>query len=319
MKILIGCDESSSADKLYYDLKRAGLPDGTQAYVLSVADVFIVPGYKPTKSKRDLDAAYLIHIDQEISKAQQKADDLTKKLRSQFPSWHFNPRATAGSPALEIVNKAREWEIDLIVVGSHGKPGPGTAFVGSVALTILSGAPCSIRIVRPKTKETDSPSRLIVAVDGSKISEATIDLLAKRCWVKGTSVHLVTAIDAVVYTAFLSYDSYYPVVSMVAVPDGSSTKKQWHSRSKRPEAWVKKMHDEYKEKLEKYGIIVSSLIKEGQPKKVLLEEAKMWGADCILIGAVGHSSLERFFMGSVSSAIAARAHCSVEIFRESIV
>ncbi len=309
MKILIGCDESSSADKLYYDLKRAGLPDNTQAYVLSVADVFIIPGYEANKSKREPDAAYLTHIDREISKAQQKADDLAKKLRSRFPSWHFNPRAAGGSPAREIVNKAREWEIDLIVVGSHGRPGLGEFFFGSVALTVLSAAPCSVRIVRPKTQETDSPSRLIIAVDGSKTSEAAIDLLTKRSWMKVASIHLVTAIDSVVYTAFLSYDSYYPVVAMIAVPDGSS----------RPEAWIKKMHEEYKEKLEKYGLIVSSLIKEGEPKKVLLEETKIWGADCILMGAVGHSSLERLFMGSVSSAIAARAHCSVEIFREPIV
>ena len=51
--------------------------------------------------------------------------------------------------------------------------------------------------------------------------------------------------------------------------------------------WVRKMHEEYKSKLEKAGLIVSSLIKEGDPKVVLVNEARRWGADCIFLGAAG--------------------------------
>lgn len=320
MKILIACDALTSANKLYYDLKRAGLSVNTEVYVLSVADLYIVSDYKPSSSKRAMHGVYVQHVKQELGKAQKRADDLTKKLKVRFPSWRFKSVGASGSPAWEIVKKAREWEIDLIVVGSHGRPGPGEFFVGSVALSVLSSAPCSVRIVRQKTEETDSPTRMVIGVDGSKTSEAVIDLLARRQWMKGSAVHLVTAIDTVVYTKFLSYDSYYPTVAVATLPMDSSIKKEWRARgSKRPEAWIKKMHQEYKEKLEKYGLIVSSVIKEGEPKEILLKEAKRWGAECIFVGALGHTRLERFFMGSVSSAIVARAHCTVEIVREPII
>jgi len=63
------------------------------------------------------------------------------------------------------------------------------------------------------------------------------------------------------------------------------------------------------------GLTVSSVIKEGDPKHVLLDEAERWGADCIFVGARGLSRVERFLLGSVSAAVAARAHCSVEIVR----
>ena len=43
--------------------------------------------------------------------------------------------------------------------------------------------------------------------------------------------------------------------------------------------------------------------------------AERWGADCVFAGAKGLSRLERFLVGSVSTAVAARAPCSVEVVR----
>ena len=67
--------------------------------------------------------------------------------------------------------------------------------------------------------------------------------------------------------------------------------------------------------LHERGLAVSSIITTGDPKHVLLDEAKHWGADSLFVGARGLSRIERFLLGSVSSALAARAHCSVEVVR----
>jgi nucleotide-binding universal stress UspA family protein len=63
------------------------------------------------------------------------------------------------------------------------------------------------------------------------------------------------------------------------------------------------------------GLQVSTLVKQEDPKQLLCEEAERWGADCIFVGAKGVGRLERLLIGSVSSAVAARAHCSVEVIR----
>jgi nucleotide-binding universal stress UspA family protein len=63
------------------------------------------------------------------------------------------------------------------------------------------------------------------------------------------------------------------------------------------------------------GLAASASIKEGSPIPVLLDSAREWGADCIFLGARGHRYLERFLLGSVSAAVAARADCSVEVVR----
>jgi nucleotide-binding universal stress UspA family protein len=70
--------------------------------------------------------------------------------------------------------------------------------------------------------------------------------------------------------------------------------------------------------LRSQGLTVASVMKEGDPKHVLLDEAGQWEADCIFVGARGLSRVERFLLGSVSAAVAARAHCSVEVVRPAL-
>jgi hypothetical protein len=63
------------------------------------------------------------------------------------------------------------------------------------------------------------------------------------------------------------------------------------------------------------SLAISACIKAGEPKAILLEEAKRWRADCIFLGARGHSWPAQPMIGNVASAIATHANCSVEIVR----
>jgi nucleotide-binding universal stress UspA family protein len=64
-------------------------------------------------------------------------------------------------------------------------------------------------------------------------------------------------------------------------------------------------------------LIATPHVEESEPKRLLLEEARRWKTDAIFVGAKGHSRLERFLLGSVSAAVAARAPCTVEVVRPS--
>ena len=67
--------------------------------------------------------------------------------------------------------------------------------------------------------------------------------------------------------------------------------------------------------LRRAGLHATPVIVQGDPKRVLVEQAEEWDADCTILGAKGHGRVARFLLGSVSAAVAARAHCSVEIVR----
>jgi nucleotide-binding universal stress UspA family protein len=53
-----------------------------------------------------------------------------------------------GKPGEEIVRAAREWQADLVVIGSHGRGGLERMLMGSVAEAVLRQAPCPVLIVR---------------------------------------------------------------------------------------------------------------------------------------------------------------------------
>jgi nucleotide-binding universal stress UspA family protein len=66
------------------------------------------------------------------------------------------------------------------------------------------------------------------------------------------------------------------------------------------------------------GATVSSSLLSGEPRRVLLDTAQEWGADCIFIGSRGLNRWERLLLGSVSLAVAEGAICPVEVIRRPI-
>ena len=128
--------------------------------------------------------------------------------------------------------------------------------------------------------------------------------VAAREWPVGSAVRLVTALDARMYTA----------LAFMHLPGEKGTE----ARDTDAGVWVSKTVDAMAAPLRTRGLTVSSVIKEGDPKHVLLDEAEHWGADCLFMGARGLSRVERFLLGSVSAAVAGRAHCSVEVVRPAV-
>ncbi|MEQ9407438.1 MAG: universal stress protein [Fuerstiella sp.] len=68
-------------------------------------------------------------------------------------SWRADHRilcaAQFGPPFVEIIRYARDHDIDLIVVGSHGHTGLKHLLLGGVAEKVVRKAPCPVLTVRP--------------------------------------------------------------------------------------------------------------------------------------------------------------------------
>jgi nucleotide-binding universal stress UspA family protein len=60
---------------------------------------------------------------------------------------------------------------------------------------------------------------------------------------------------------------------------------------------------------------VSTKILEGVPKDVIVEEAREWDADLIVVGSHGYGRVQRLVLGSVAAAVVASAPCSVQVVR----
>ena len=62
-----------------------------------------------------------------------------------------------GHPSLEIIRYAKDHEIDIIVMGTHGRTGVGHMLMGSVAEKVVRKAPCPVLTVRHPDHEFVMP------------------------------------------------------------------------------------------------------------------------------------------------------------------
>lgn len=53
-----------------------------------------------------------------------------------------------GTPFVEIIKVARKYDIDLIVIATHGRTGLAHAFLGSTAEKVVRKAPCPVLCVK---------------------------------------------------------------------------------------------------------------------------------------------------------------------------
>lgn len=63
----------------------------------------------------------------------------------------------AGSPFIEIIRYARTHDIDLIVLGTHGRGPVAHMLLGSVAEKVVRKSPCPVLTVRPAQHEFVMP------------------------------------------------------------------------------------------------------------------------------------------------------------------
>ena len=140
--------------------------------------------------------------------------------------------------------------------------------------------------------------RVLLAVDDSKYSKAATQMVLAQARPELTEVHVLHVIHILPQVA-----------EMRASYRGSE-----HGRDaeREPaEALVAKTAELLRSKCLK----VTTAVALGDPKSKILDAARKWHADLIVVGSHGRSAVLRFLLGSVSAAIARHAHCSVEIVR----
>jgi len=306
MRILIAYDGSVGADAVLFDLRRAGLPQEAEALVITVADVWT---FKPSTDVPSGSRAERLDIiglkkarllaEQAIEEAREVAGRAGEVIQANFPLWKVNSVAEGDSPAWAVIRKAEEWAANLIVAGTHGHSVLGRLLLGSVSQRVLYEARCSVRIARGDSGEDKSPGRILIGVDGSQYAEAAVDAVARRNWTAGSETRVISVYSR--FTLLALHHFVHPVSAEASHTDEG--------------ALAQMIVDTAAAKLRPAGLSPSSIVKEGDPKHVLVDEAKEWGASCIFVGAKGLRGVERFLTGSVSASVAARAHCSVEVIR----
>ena len=144
--------------------------------------------------------------------------------------------------------------------------------------------------------------RILLAIDGSPSSNAAVDEVCRRPWPAGTEVLHITVRSS---------------LDMITLHESLAQPIESKNIFEHPDWKEVKFLEDAATELEQHApeIRVKTMLLEGRPKDVILDEAELWGADLIVVGSHGYGAIRRFMLGSVSFAVALNASCSVEIVR----
>jgi nucleotide-binding universal stress UspA family protein len=312
MRILFGYDGSESADAALNDLRKAGLPRDVEALVVSVGEVLLPPSSiandvvgRPMTSRLVTEAVAqaVARSRRTLQETQEFAEKAGDRVRSYFPHWTVQAEGVAGWPATELIDKADEWKADLVVVGSRGHSALGRFILGSVSKKVVTDSRHSVRVARGVIGENQSkPPRVMIGVDGSPEAEHAVREVGMRVWPKGTEVRIVAVDDG---TSPARISRVLPTAAAIIKNSNDET----FAASRMMVEWAER-------ELRAIGLPVSVAIEKGDPQRILIEEARKWGADSIFVGSRKFDgTFERFWLGSVSTALVTKAHCSVEVVR----
>lgn len=138
-KILIAVDESAFAAHAADAALDLARQIGAEVAFVTVVD--------PAMMRVSMDSG--ISREQWQAMAQREAKDLLHAFAARAaatpPAREF---VGTGKPAAMIVETAKNWPADLIVMGTHGRNVVSNILLGSVAQGVLRHAPCPVMVLR---------------------------------------------------------------------------------------------------------------------------------------------------------------------------
>jgi nucleotide-binding universal stress UspA family protein len=292
------------------ELQRSGLPCKADVIILSISEIWLPPTvkYEDTEVFPDSDVAeyfqkYYDQIDRNLAETEVIVDQTQEELLKYFPDWKIKTEAVSGSPASLILSRAFEFKPDLIVVGAQGLSSDGQIGLGSISLKILTEAKCSVQITRAKPDVTHSRLKIMIGFDDSLGSMAAVKTVAARQWRGNPEIRLVTVTDP-----------FFPLIpGRVLLPIPGLLE----GKMKGEQKWVETLATKALQILHDAGLSATLHVYDGNPRIILVQEAEKWEADLIFIGANSLQLQSRHYsLGCVSSAVASRVSCSVEVVRQ---
>jgi nucleotide-binding universal stress UspA family protein len=295
MKALAAIDSSPCSQQVLDEIARRPWPPDTTVCILHIVDWPQLPS----------SASLIPALKQSANLLVESAAKSLCKAGLQTAT-----KVMEGHPRIAVADYAKEWRADLVLVGSRGASGLARFLLGSVAQATLRRSPCSVEIVRRASQGSAAISggmKILVATDGSEGSMAAVSSVARRPWPSGSQIRLISAIPVI-----LAVGAPHPIPP-VYLPSEVLETLQTQARI-RAEAAVERAHQILREA--HIEPVKTGFLPIGDARQVILEEAKDWGADLIVVGSHGYHGIDRLMLGSVSESVAMHAHCSVEVIRE---
>ncbi|MBI4418762.1 MAG: universal stress protein [Ignavibacteriales bacterium] len=192
-----------------------------------------------------------------------------------------------------ILEYAGDHEIDVIVMGTHGRRGINRLMMGSVAEDVVRMAPCAVMSVRDPARRT-SPAHVLVPVDFSDHSVQALSVARSLAADLDATIRVLHVIEEVIHPSFYvtgqtSLSAWFPELEATALKE----MRRLTARAGGPDVPI-----EYH-------------IKEGRAAIEIVSFAKRQDIQLIVMASHGLSGIEHLLLGSVTERVIRLAPCPV--------
>jgi nucleotide-binding universal stress UspA family protein len=212
-----------------------------------------------------------------------------------------------GLPGAEILQAMKDYQIDLIVVGTRGLSKVKRFLLGSTSDWVLREASCSVLLVRGKLSQATigkTAAKIILATDGSPDALNTVDALSLLTF---KTPPKVTVTHVVAKPAYL--EGWY-------LGKGKAEFEQLAEQLREKAQKDGAGHlEELGQKVKSLNMKVDSLLTKGDPADEILKTAERLKAKLIIIGAKGRTGSQAIPLGGIARKISRYAPCSVLVAR----
>ena len=276
MKVVIATDGSSAADKAVQLTRKLEWPAGTELRAITV----VVPLGPVVAADWGLPADPDSEPEDEAKKAGQAILNAAVQ-QLDAPQTTVSQQITYGRPATEILEAARDFGAELIMVGSRGHGTIASMVLGSVSAEVADHAHCPVLVARNATIE-----RAVLGVDGSTFARTAEEVVASWPIFEGTEVE-VTSVAGLPLMANFAIGAYVPPEAAL---DEATLGISEHGR----------VCAEAAQRLHAEGRHTSTRVVQGDAATELICVARDTRADLIVVGTHGRSGISRAVFGSVA-------------------
>jgi len=207
-----------------------------------------------------------------------------------------------------ILDYAKEHDVDLIVMGTHGRRGPARMFLGSVTEEVIRQAYCPVLTLRSRERPPvgEAMEKILVPIDFSEHSKSALSYAREIAALYGSSLQLIHVIEEPVYPYFYAPAGAFSVAQQLE-----------ELRVKTDEALEKLMSESRGPEVPYEKSVVT-----GRPAIEITRFAEEQSSDMIVIATHGLSGLERLLVGSTAEQVVRLATCpvfSVKSFGKSLI
>lgn len=220
--------------------------------------------------------------------AREYLDRACALVREDTPDVEVTTALVDGRP-VEVLT-ARAPEAELIVLGSRGLGGVSGLLLGSVAVGLVSHAPCPVVIVRGQVATADD-APVVVGLDDSSHTDAVLAFGYDYAALHGAPLLVVRTWDDA---------PVHPATAMILDGDAICADERLQL-AEQLAGWREKYPD----------VVVRTQVTIDRPAHALLAASE--GARIVLVGARGRGGMAGLLLGSTSQALIHRAACPVAV------